>query len=873
MRSPLLPITAAFAAGIWAAPYFYLSASEQLFFLALILLGAALLLCWGYGAHGLTLSLLGFFLCGTFLAAEEHSFLPPQHIESLARRGMFHPEQPAQILGWARTSSMPRPGGKYFDLELTEVRQAGRALPAQGQIRLYHFANDNHAPPPDVVYGTRLALSLRDLRRPRNFLTPGSFDYEAYIRRRGIYFTGLVRDVAEVAVLPGRGGSRWRAALDGLRGQFLSHIDRLYPGQQDPSSRGPILKAMLLGEDDWLTSETESVFQESGTYHVLVVSGLHVGALALGLFWLFSALRFSHWLTTSLVTVAVAAFAILAGAGIPVVRAALMVLIYLAARLLYRERVLLNSIAAAALILLVLHPSDLRDSSFQLSFLAVLILASIAVPVVQWILSSFRLALRGLEDEERDRHLEPRQAQFRQDMRIFLDYLCHPAQPDRQPRRLLRWVVPKATSGLLALAEAIIFTLFMQAGFALVMAAYFHRVAWSGIVANLVVLLLTTVLIPLGFLVLLASLLWWPAAQFGALALGVLVSWLHQVAEWSAQLHWLNRRVPTPPLWVSFCFLAALFLLALAVARRSRWTWLAVAGLFCLAVVLTLSPYPARLPQGRLEVTALDVGQGDSLFVAFPRGATMLVDGGGAIPVSDVPPSLYIGESVVSPYFWSRRLPALDFIVLTHAHWDHLGGLFTVLQNFRVRELWIGPGSRPENLQRLLALAASHGVRVRQQESGDRQKIDGVEVAVLSPPADWNPRRVSNNDSLVLRLQYGQRRVLLPGDVESRMEKRLVENGYPIASDILKVSHHGSKSSSTPAFLARVAPSFGIISVGAYGRFGHPHAEVLEALRRAGIHTFRTDQDGSVTVLTDGHRIELTTFRDALRPWPRFHVF
>ncbi|MBI1956445.1 MAG: ComEC family DNA internalization-related competence protein, partial [Acidobacteria bacterium] len=429
------------------------------------------------------------------------------------------------------------------------------------------------------------------------------------------------------------------------------------------------------------------------------------------------------------------------------------------------------------------------------------------------------------------------------------------------------------TSGLLALAEAIVFTLFMQVGFALVMVVYFHRVAWSGIVANLVVLSLTTFLIPLGFLVLLASLLWWPAAKAGGWALSVLVFFLHHVAEWSAQLHWLNRRAPTPPLWVSFCFLAALFLLAIAVARRSRWTWLAVAGLFCLAVVLTLAPYPARLPQGRLEVTALDVGQGDSLLVAFPRGTTMLVDGGGAIPVSDVPPSPYIGESVVSPYLWSRRLPTLDFIVLTHAHWDHLGGLFTVLQNFRVRELWIGPAPRPENLQRLLALAASRGVRVLQQESGDRREIDGVEVAVLSPPADWNPRQVSNNDSLVLRLQYGQRRVLLPGDVESRMEKWLVENGYPVASDILKVPHHGSKSSSTPAFLARVAPSFGIISVGGYGRFGHPHAEVLEALQRAGIHTFRTDQDGSVTVLTDGHRIELTTFREALRSWPRFPLF
>ncbi|MBI3895585.1 MAG: ComEC/Rec2 family competence protein [Acidobacteria bacterium] len=874
MRNPLLPITAAFAAGIWTAPYFYLSAPEQLFFMGLILLGAALLLRWERYSYGLALSLGGFVLCGTFLAAEEHSFLPPQHIESLARRGVFHPEQPSQAVGWARTSSVLRPGGEYFDLELTEVRQAGRVLLTKGQIRLYRFANPNSVPPPKIAYGTRLALSLRDLRRPRNFLTPGFFDYEAYLRRRGIYFTGLVRNISEVEVLPGQGGSRWRGALDGFRVQLLSHLDLLYPAPQSSSNRRPILKAMLLGDDNWLSPETELAFQESGAYHVLVVSGLHVGALAVGLFWLFSALRLSHWLTMLLVAVAVIAFAVLAGSGIPVMRAALMVLIYLAARFLYRERVLPNSIAAAALALLVLHPSDLRDSSFQLSFLAVLVLAAIAIPIVQWTLSPFRLALRDLENKELDMHLKPKQTQFRQDIRILLDFLFPPVSLDRQPRSRRRWLLAKTISGLLALTEAIVFTLFMQLGFALVMAAYFHRVAWSGILANLVVLSLTSVLIPLGFLVLLASLLWWPLAKAGAWALGILVFWLYSAVDWSAQLHGLNLRVPTPPLWVSVCFLATLFLLALAIERRSRWTWAAVAVLFSLAIVLTLSPYSARLPQGKLEVTTLDVGQGDSLFIAFPNGSTMLVDGGGAIPVSpDVPPSLYIGESVVSPALWSRQIQTLDFVVLTHAHWDHLGGLLTVLQNFRVRELWIGPSPRPENLQRLLDLAASRSVRVVRQQSGNRREIDGVELEVLSPPADWNPRRVSNNDSLVLRLQYGQRRVLLPGDVESRMERRLVENGNSIAGDILKIPHHGSKTSTTPAFLARVAPSFGIISVGAFGRFGHPHAEVLETLRQAGVRTMRTDQDGSVTILTDGRRIELATFREALRSWPPFPLF
>ncbi|MBI4460062.1 MAG: ComEC/Rec2 family competence protein [Acidobacteria bacterium] len=870
MRSPFLPVTAAFAAGIWAAPHFYLSAPEQLFVLGLILLGSALLLRFGYWAHGLVLSLAGFFVCGTFLAAAEHSFLPPHHLESLVRRGLFHPERPSQIIGWARTPSLPRPGGKYLDVEVTELRQSGRSFSAQGQIRLYHYPNRNRTSPPLAAYGNRLSLSLRELRSPRNFLTPGAFDYQGYLRRRGIYFTGLVRDALEVELLPGRGGSRWRAVLEDLRVQLLAHLDLLYPKPLG-SQRSSLLKAMLLGEDDGLTPETESAFQESGTYHLLVVSGLHVGALAVGLYWLFSALRLSSWLITSLVAVSVGAFAVLAGSGIPVLRATLMVLIYLAARFLYRDRVLLNSIAAAAFLLLVLHPLDLRDASFQLSFLAVLILAAITVPIVQWTQSPFRLALRELENRELDKHLEPRPAQFRQDMRVVLDYLI--TRPDRPPYRLLRWSAPKATSGAFLLAEALTVTLFMQAGFSLVMVVYFHRVTWSGIVANLLLLSLTTVLIPLGFLVLFVSWLWWPAAKLGAGALGILVSWIYGIAEWSAGFHWLHRRVPTPPLWISACFLAAILLLALAVARRSRWTWPAVAGFFFLAVVLTWSPYAPRLRQGRLEVTALDVGQGDSVLVVFPKGTTMLVDGGGTIPFPGSLSRMDIGEDVVSPALWSRQIKTLDIAVLTHAHWDHLGGLFSILRNFQVRELWIGPGPHPDNLERLLNLAAARGVRVLRRQSGDYQRIDGVELSVLSPPADWNPRRVSNNDSLVLRLQYGRRRVLLPGDIESRMEKRLAENGYSLTSDILKIPHHGSKTSTTPSFLARVDPRFGIVSVGAYGRFGHPSAEVLESLRRAGVRAFRTSQDGSVTALTDGHRIELSAYRESLPSWPRFPLF
>jgi len=873
MRDPLLPITVAFAAGIASAPYFFLSASQQVFWLAISFLGALLLLRFGWYAYGLVLSLLGFFLCGTFLAAEEHSVLPPRHIESLARGGLFQPEEASRITGWAHNATVKLPGEEYLDLELTRVDQFGVSMPTQGRIRLYHFESRKEPGPLDIAYGTIVSLAVLNLRRPRNFMTAGFYDSEANMERQEVCFTGVVRRAEDVKILPGRRGNRWRAVLSRIREKFLSNLDRLYPPEQDSFGHGAILKAMLLGDNNWIKPETASAFQETGAYHLLVVSGLHVGALAFAVFWLLSWFRLPNWVETLLLSSSVIVFTFLANARLPAVRATLMVLLYLAARLVYRGRALLNSIAAAAIILLVIHPSDLRDSGFQFSFLAVLTIAAVAVPLVEWLITPYRLALQELDDRGRDRLLEPRQAQFRQDIRVLLEYLCDSTRRPKQRWQILRALLPKSAAGLMLIAEGAVAVFFIQVGLSVSMATFFHRVVWSGVTANLLVLPLISVLIPLGLLVLLVSVVWWPAAMGGSHLLGVLVTLVQRAVDWSAHVPRLDRRVPGPPIWFSMVFLVVLLLSAVLASRRSRWVALPLATLIPLAIILTLAPYPLQIVSRRLELTALDVGQGDSLFITFPGGHTMLVDGGGEIPIPGSPPSRFdVGERIVSPYLWSRYLKTIDFVVLTHAHWDHLGGLFNVLSNFRVGEFWIGPGPRDPALDHLLQLAASRGIAVIHQQSGNKRDIDGVEVLVLSPPGDWSPKRVSNNDSLVLRLGYGRRHILLSGDVEARMEQRLVSDDLPLASDILKVPHHGSKTSTSAPFLSRVGPRFGIISVGAYKRFGHPSEEVLEALARPGIHTYRTDGDGSITASTDGNRIEFAVFRDTLRPWPPFDL-
>jgi competence protein ComEC len=254
-----------------------------------------------------------------------------------------------------------------------------------------------------------------------------------------------------------------------------------------------------------------------------------------------------------------------------------------------------------------------------------------------------------------------------------------------------------------------------------------------------------------------------------------------------------------------------------------------------------VAPYPQQRVPGNLEMAVLDVGQGDSIFISFPEGATMLVDAGGAIPIpGSPPPRLDVGESVISTYLWSRGVQQLDYLVLTHGHYDHFGGMAAVLRNLRVGELWMGPDPHDRPMDRLRALAAAQKTRAVPVEAGKSRAIDGVQVEILSPPADWKPRRVSNNDSVVLRLTYKARQILLPGDVEGRMEEWLLKSDADLSSDVLKIAHHGSRTSSGPAFLSRVSPNFGIISVCAFKRFGHPHDQVLKlkgfaGRRRAGL--------------------------------------
>jgi len=535
----------------------------------------------------------------------------------------------------------------------------------------------------------------------------------------------------------------------------------------------------------------------------------------------------------------------------------------------FRRLELLNSAALAAVILLAAKPLALRDSSFQLTFVAIGCIAGLALPWLEKTVQPYVRALRGWRDVTRDAAHEPRATQFRIDLRSLTQWLF-----GRLPLRLGKPAGDAVVGGLsltFRVWELLVLTVALQTGMLPLMARDFHRIPLSAPIVNLAAVPLTGVVVPLGFLTLACGLISPTAGKLLAASLAWLTALLLQIVQWFAHFRGWSYRIPGPPFWLILLFFTAAILLAAEMRlkhplKRTMLWGLCMTFIAC-ALTIAIYPFGEKWTKGKLELTVLDVGQGDSLFVVSPGGKTLLIDGGGAFggfPGHEEHNGVDPGEEAVSPYLWSRGFQKLDVVALTHAHQDHLGGVFAILENFRVGRLWIGREVSSPALATLEELARDQKIPIEHELRGQSFRWDGIDGEFLWPeivPEEVAPS-AKNNDSLVLYLRYGSRSFLLPGDAEKQVEREILsENSVEaIRSDVLKIGHHGSKNSTTTEFLAAVQPHFGIISAGEDNLYGHPSPELLERLENAGVRILRTDRDGAVHVLTDSARLEITCF-------------
>ena len=852
MRYPLVAPLAALSAGIVAAQHAHFTFRETLF--CCLLCG---LLAWAglrYRARraGLLAGFAGFAFLGALLASLGRG-PDPLLITSVLDREQARLEDPIRLRGWV---SRPAESWGAADRFVLEAETVFENTPVRGGVRVT-VSRPQDQPPLDLEYGRRIEF-LAILRRPRNFGNPGSFDWGGYLRRQGIYLTAYMRAGTPIFALPGEGGSSWESHLWRIRRNAAERFDRLIGSEipeETPGSR--TLRALLLGDRTGLSRETIERFRRTGTYHSLVISGLHVGIVAASLIFLLRMLGSPRFLQAVLALAAVAFYALLAGGKVPAARAGWMFAALLIASLAHRRRRLLNVVAGTALCFLLVDPELLLEAGFQMSFLAVAAIAGIGAPLLERTVEPYRRALRDVWNEDMDLYLPPPVAQRRVALRMILNPL---RQLTGLPKGVLAWMVCGPLHVIAWCAALALVSLVIQASLALPLAVHFHLVSWTGVFANLIVAPLLFLAVPAGLLGLLIESRWLASIALWAATAEV------EVVEAFADRMPLVMRAPAPPVLLAVLFAASLVLLAFSFSRGRRWTLTSGTLAGGLLGVLLLHPFPPRLAPGRLELTALDVGQGEALLLALPRGKTVLVDTGGIPDYGGAAlRGIDIGEQVVSPYLWSRSIRRIDIVAISHFDADHVGGLASVLDNFRVGELWIAEDSLDfERSRTVMEKAERHGVPVLRMRRGDARLLDGVRFDVLGPSRAMS--RLGRNDrSLVLSAAFGRHRFLLTGDIEKKGEAALLEglsDGLG-SSQVLKVAHHGSRTSTHPLFLNRVSPWFALISAGHRNPYRHPHDTVVDRMRGKGIVVLRTDVEGAISVSSDGKRFQVSTFRRA----------
>ncbi|HYW72953.1 MAG TPA: ComEC/Rec2 family competence protein [Pyrinomonadaceae bacterium] len=835
--------------------------------------------------------LLSSVCAGYLLASVEARAVSPDRIVRLFEQGTIQSAEPVELTGELSGEPKTSPDGFYLNVKAERLRLRGREQSASRALMLLAHAGDPSARAAydrlQLHHGARIRV-MTLLDRDDDYRNPGVMPFTEYLERKGYDATGVIKSPLLVerledarVLLPLAWLYQWRAQLER---QFDAHFSMETAG---------VLDAVLLGNRYKVSGEVAERFREGGAFHVLVIAGLHISFIAGLLFLLLRRITRNRAIQFGCVVSLVFAYSLMVGAEAPVIRAAMVFSLGICAPLVWRRASSLNLIAGAALVLLVWRPSDLCDPSFQLTFLSVIAIVTLATPIMlrlqqvgnwrpthatpfppsapRW----FRSLAEGLFWSERAWKAELAESNIR--YRLFKTSWAVRLERSHLQRPLCY------------AAGAIIVSASVQIGLLPLLIIYFHRVSVASLLMNIfigmaMIVFATTALIAI--VVAQVS----PAAAAPLITAAekierLMVHAIDPVTRWAVA----SFRLPHYHGVAAGVYLLYFVALAFLIAALSKWNPLrpitssngapsaktkVMATIFVLLLcVIIFHPFSAPRPDGKLRIDFLDVGQGDSALITMPDGATLLIDGGGRPNIdwnregADTEPSFErdtrsIGERVVSEFLWARGLDRVDYVLPTHADADHIDGLNDVANNFRVRAAMVArtPKDDPEYARFARTMKLTR-VPIEQIGAGDVLRFGDVSVDVVWPAptidetAPWR-----NNDGAVLRVRYGNQTFLFTADIEREAEANILRAQPELRSDIVKVAHHGSRTSSTQQFVDATKAAFAVISVGRTSIFGHPHREVVDRWRVSGAEVLTTGERGMISVRTDGRSCEIERF-------------
>jgi competence protein ComEC len=741
---------------------------------------------------------------------------------------------------WKITGVIVKSDAKHLNRQKCILRtefleSKSKPFPVKGRIRLTVSGDA-----PNLSTGDRIVF-LGRIRSIRNFSNPGGFNYQRYMAFKKVWgsayvsahkLTGIEKNMAK-----GVG-----AIISNARRRMSGLIDQI----GDKEQQG-VLKALIVGDRNAISPELREAFNRVGAGHLLAISGLHIGIVATISFlffrWMLCHIRFfplNAWTKKGAVIlsiVPVLVYGLLSGMSPSTQRAVIMVIVFLTAFLFEREHDIINTLALAAMIILIVHPPALLSISFQFSFAAVLAI----------IYGLSKLPPLWPSDQNRTRN----QKWLKAAMKFYYFFMT---------------------------------SLFAVLGTLPLVMRYFNQVSLVGLPANVIfVPLIGFVVVPLGIMAVFIYPLTVTGAlvclKAGATVLEYVIKIINFISGWSFSA----IKTITPNYLEIFCFYVLFWTLLnlKGVQIRTPAAFgkdpssqgknpinkpVVIVGLLTVLMLSADVGYwlYQRCWHDDLRVTVIDVGHGNATLVELPRGYNMLVDGGGFSDnrVFDV------GASIVAPFLWQKKIRTIDSIVLSHPNSDHLNGLIYIAENFHVKNVWTNhEAANTFGYRKFMETIKNKNIQMpAYNRIAGVHDINGVHIDVLYPPLDFIEKKETetwrnlNNNSLVLKVSLGATSFLFTGDIKAKAEYELVSTAdSKLRSTVLLAPHHGSRTSSTELFLEKVNPEVVIISSRWKSRFGLPHPSVLKRYSQKGCRVLETAHNGAVSMGTDGRTLTVTT--------------